>query len=310
MSEPTNLKPSLSKAQVFVRRLLSTLLLWTVILVAMFSGNRFISDGVFVLLIAFLALTGLVEFYGMVEKRGLACFKISGVIGGLLLMVGTFLNVTGHLGTTGSPARVNDFETGFLILFVLGLCVRQLFSKTNAAGLVAIATTLFGLMYVPWLLNFIQKINFFPFAPGSPPDAGKYFLFYFILLTKFSDMGAYLVGSLIGKHKMIPRISPAKTWEGFFGAILISTGASLAFVHFFGAKMVGMTYLHAIVLGVVLSVTAVIGDLIESLFKREAGVKDSGALFPGIGGILDLLDSLLFNAPIMYLYLRHIITHP
>ena len=310
MSEPINPKPALSKAQVFARRLTSTLLLWTVILAAMFSGNRIISDGVFVLLIAFLALTGLVEFYGMVEKRGLACFKWCGVIGGLLLMVGTFLNVTGHLGTRGSPARVNDFETGFLILFVLGLCMRQLFSKTNAAGLVAIATTLFGLMYVPWLLNFIQKINFFPFASGSPADAGKFFLLYFILITKFSDMGAYAVGSLIGKHKMIPRISPAKTWEGFFGAILVSTGASLAFVHFFGAKMVGMNYLHAIVLGVVLSVTAVIGDLIESLFKREAGVKDSGALFPGIGGILDLLDSLLFNAPIMYLYLRHIITHP
>jgi phosphatidate cytidylyltransferase len=309
MSEPTAAPPS--KTQVFLRRLLSTVVLWTVILLAMFSGNRIISDGVFVLLVAFLALAGLVEFYGLVEKRGLACFKISGVAGGLLLLVGTFLNVTGHLGTTGSPARVNDFETGFLILFVLGLCIRQLVSKSTATvGLTAIATTLFGLMYVPWLLNFIQKINFFPFAPGSPADAGKFFLLYFILITKFSDMGAYAVGSLIGRHKMIPRISPGKTWEGFFGAVLVSTGASLAFVHFFGAKMVGMNYLHAVILGVILSITAVIGDLIESLFKREAGVKDSGALFPGIGGILDLLDSLLFNAPIMYLYLRHILTHP
>ena len=71
-----------------------------------------------------------------------------------------------------------------------------------------------------------------------------------------------------------------------------------------------MHWLHAVVLGVLLGSTAVIGDLIESLFKREAGVKDSGGLFPGIGGILDLLDSLLFNAPIMYLYLRHVLTHP
>ena len=309
MSEPTTAAPAVSKAQIFLRRLLSTVVLWTVILTAMFSGNRFISDGVFLLLVAFLALSGLVEFYGIAEKRGLASFKISGVIGGLLLMVGTFLNLTGHLGTTGSPARVNDFETGFLILFVLGLCVRQFVSKSNTAGLVAISTTLFGLMYVPWLLNFIQKINFYPFSAGSPVDAGKYFLLYFILITKFSDMGAYAVGSLIGRHKMIPRISPAKTWEGFGGAIVVSTGASVAFVYFFGAKMVGMNYLHAVILGVVLSVTAVVGDLIESLFKREAGVKDSGALFPGIGGILDLLDSLLFNAPIMYLYLRHVLTH-
>ena len=309
MSEPAIAPPPLSKAQIFLRRLLSTVVLWTVILAAMFSGHRYIADGVFVLLVAFLALSGLVEFYGIAEKRGLASFKISGVIGGLLLMVGTFLNLTGHLGSTGSPARVNDFETSFLIVFVLGLCVRQFVSKSNTAGLVAISTTLFGLMYVPWLLNFIQKINFFPFAPGSPADAGKYFLLYFILVTKFSDMGAYAVGSLIGKHKMIPRISPGKTWEGFGGAILVSTGASLAFVHFFGAKMVGMNYLHAVILGVILSITAVIGDLIESLFKREAGVKDSGALFPGIGGILDLLDSLLFNAPIMYLYLRHVLAN-
>jgi phosphatidate cytidylyltransferase len=199
---------------------------------------------------------------------------------------------------------VNDFETSFLILFVLGLCLRQLFAKLNPAGITAIAVTLLGLMYVPWLLNFIQKIQFFPGVEG------KYFLLYFILITKFSDMGAYVVGSLVGRHKLIPRISPAKTWEGFIGAILVSTGASLMFVHFLGGHMAGMNTLHAIVLGVVLSVTAVIGDLIESLFKRECGVKDSGKVLPGIGGILDLLDSLLFNAPIMYLYLRHVLTNP
>ena len=303
MSAPTAAPPS--KAQVFLRRLLSTLLLWTVILAALFSGSALVSDGVCIALLIFLAVTGLAEFYGLAEKRGIACFKWCGSIGGVLLMAGTFLHLTTkYLGINDSPARANDFETGFLILFVLGLCVRQFVSKSNSTGILTIATTLFGLMYVPWLLNFIQKINFFPDVEG------KFFLLYFILVTKFSDMGAYAIGSLIGRHKMIPRISPGKTWEGFGGAILVSTGASLAFVHFFGAKMAGMNYLHAVVLGVILSVTAVVGDLIESLFKREAGVKDSGALFPGIGGILDLLDSLLFNAPIMYLYLRHILTHP
>jgi phosphatidate cytidylyltransferase len=302
MSDPASAIQPPSKMKVFLRRLVSTVILWTAILTAMFSGKRFISDGVFVLLVAFLALAGLVEFYGLAQKRGLASFKISGVIGGVLLMVGTFLNVTGHLGTAnGSPARVNDFETGFLILFVLGLSLRQLFAKLNPAGLSAIAVTLFGLMYVPWLLNFIQKINFFPGVEG------KYFLLYFILLTKFSDMGAYVVGSLIGKHKMIPRISPGKTWEGFVGAILVSTGASLVFVHFLGGHMAGMNTRQAVVLGVILSITAVLGDLIESLFKRECGAKDSGNILPGIGGILDLLDSLLFNAPIMYLYLRHVL---
>ena len=252
----------------------------------------------------FLAVAGLAEFYGLVERRNLVCFKWCGLLGGVLLMVGTFLHLTGHLGIYNSPARANDFETGFIILFVLGLCVRQFVSRSNTAGILAISTTLFGLMYVPWLLNFIQKINFFPGVDG------KFYVLYFIIVTKFSDTGAYAVGSLIGRHKMIPRISPGKTWEGFGGAIFFSTAASLVFAHFLGDKMAGMNRFHAVVIGVLLGSTAVIGDLIESLFKREAGVKDSGGLFPGIGGILDLLDSLLFNAPIMYLYLRHILTHP
>ncbi len=291
-----------SKRSVFLRRLLSFLILWTIVLTAMFSSNRLVSDYVFLVIIVFLAVTGLAEFYGLVEKRDLVCFKKTGIAGGLLLMIGTFLNLTGLIGTSGSPARVNDFETSFLILFVLGLCLRQFFSRSNTTGILAISTTLFGLMYVPWLLNFVQKINFFPRIQG------QYYLLYFILLTKFSDTGAYAVGSLIGRHKMIPRISPGKTWEGFGGAILGSTLASLAFVSFFKDRMTGMKWGHAIVLGVVLGVGAVVGDLIESIFKREAGVKDSGRFFPGIGGILDLLDSLLFNAPIMYLYLRHILS--
>jgi len=304
MSNAAAAAPTPSKARVFFRRLITTVILWTVILAGLFSSNAWISDGLFLLIIFLLALAGLAEFYGLAEKRGLACFKGCGLLGGALLMVGTFLNLTGHVGTSGSPARVNDFETGFIILFVLGLCVRQLAARNGTTGLVAIATTLFGLMYVPWLLNFIQKINFFPGVEG------KYFLLYFVLLTKFSDTGAYVVGSLIGRHKMIPRISPGKTWEGFVGAVALSMAASLIFVHFLGDRMRGMNWFHAIVLGVLLGVTAVVGDLIESLFKREAGVKDSGRFFPGIGGILDLLDSLLFNAPIMYLYLRHILTPP
>ena len=304
MSDPAVAPQSPSKAKVFARRLTSTAILWGVVLAAMFSGNKLISDYVFLLFMMVLACVGLLEFYGLVEKRGLVCFKNFGITAGVLLMIGTFLHVTGHLGIHESPSRVNDFETSLLILFVLGLCVRQFVSKHNTAGILAISTTLFGLMYVPWLLNFIQKINFFP----GINDNGKFYVLYFILVTKFSDTGAYVVGSLIGRHKMIPRISPAKTWEGFGGAIAVATGASLVFTHFLADKMPGMKPLHAIILGIILSCAAVIGDLIESLFKREAGVKDSGNFFPGIGGILDLLDSLLFNAPIMYLYLRHVLT--
>ncbi len=301
-STPPAAPAPISKFQVFLRRLLSFTILWTIVLCALFSTNRIVSDYVFLAVVVGLAVTGMAEFYDLVERRDLVCFKSWGILGGVLLMVGTFLNLTGVIGTSGSPARVNDFETSFLILFVLGLCLCQFFSKRNNAGLVAISTTLFGLMYVPYLLNFIQKINFFPRVEGH------YYLLYFILITKFSDTGAYAVGSLIGRHKMIPRISPGKTWEGFAGAILVSAGASVAFCHLFRAKLAGMNLTHSIILGVILGLAAVVGDLIESLFKREAGVKDSGRFFPGIGGILDLLDSLLFNAPLMYLYLRHVLT--
>ena len=305
MSEPTVAPAPPSKANVFLRRLASTAILWSVILVAIFSGNKLLSDYAFIGIMAVLAAVGLIEFYGLVERRGLVCFKFWGVLGGVLLMCGSFAHSQGWLGENRSPAAVNDFETSFLILFVLGLCVRQFVSRSNTAGILAISTTLFGLMYVPWLLNFIQKINFFPGISGN----GKFYVLYFILVTKFSDSGAYVVGSLIGRHKMIPRISPGKTWEGFGGAIIVSTAASLVFAHFAVEHLPGMKAFHAIVLGVVLSSTAVIGDLIESLFKREAGVKDSGNFLPGIGGILDLLDSLLFNAPIMYLYRRYFLTH-
>jgi phosphatidate cytidylyltransferase len=306
MPEPANAMPPTSKAQVFLRRAGSTLLLWTAVIGAMFSGNRILSDGVCGVFIAALAIIGLLEFYGLAQNCRLACFKFSGLVAGVLLVVGTFAHFQGWLGIHDTPARVNDFETGLLIVFVLGLCVRQFLAKENTNGITAIAVTLFGLMYVPWLLNFIQKIYFFP----GLDDEGKYYVLYFLLVTKFSDMGAYMVGSLIGRHKMIPRISPGKTWEGFGGAIVISTAGSLAYAHIFSAHMKGMNATHAIILGVILSIAAVIGDLIESLFKREAGAKDSGKLFPGIGGILDLVDSLLFNAPLMYLYLRHILTHP
>lgn len=293
----------LSKGAVFRRRLLSFTILWGVVLGALFSGNKILSDYVFLLIVAFLAVTGLMEFYGMVARLGYACYTKEGILGGALLLVATFGYISGDFGKAAGPSRVNDFETSFFILFVLGLCIRQFVSRHTTTGIVAISTTLFGLMYVPWLLNFVQKINFF----GQGVD-GHFYVLYFIIVTKLSDCGAYAVGSLIGKHKMIPRISPGKTWEGFGGAVVVSTASSVIFARVAATHLTGMTTLHAVILGVILSIAAVIGDLIESLFKREAGLKDSGRFFPGIGGILDLLDSLLFNAPLMYLYLRHVLT--
>ncbi len=294
-----------SKGKVFLRRLVSSLALWSVVLGAVFSGNELVSGGVFLAIMLALSAVGLLEFYGLVEKRGLVCFKEWGLVGGLLLTLATFLYLSGLLGVKEQPAKAGDFESSLVIVLVLGLCVRQFCYPSNTNGLLAISTTLFGLMYVPWLLNFIQKIQYFPRIDGQ----GSFYVLYFVLVTKFSDTGAYAVGSLIGRHKMIPRISPGKTWEGFWGALVFSVGASVGCAALMGGRLPGMNLGHAVVLGLLLGATAVLGDLIESLFKREAGVKDSGAFLPGIGGILDLLDSLLFNAPLMYLYLRHILVH-
>ena len=304
INAPPAAKAPPSKVAIFWRRLFSSVLLWAVVLGALFWQNKVLSDYVFLGAVMALAGFGLAEFYELVGRRGLVCFKVLGIVGGLAMMVSTFIYLSGQFLSTRSPAQANSFETVILIIFVLGLCIRQFMSKRNTMGILAISTTLFGLMYVPWLLNFMQKIVYYPF---DDPRTGRYYVLYFIAITKFSDLGAYVTGSLIGKHKMIPRISPGKTWEGFGGAVVFSTLVSLLFAHFGGSVLVGMNYLHAVILGVLLSTAAVVGDLIESLFKREAGVKDSGRFFPGIGGILDLMDSLLFNAPLMYLYLRHVL---
>jgi phosphatidate cytidylyltransferase len=311
MAEPTPASPP-SKGIIFFRRLGSTVALWSFVLLALFAGRNPLGDTLFFIVMVTLAVLGLKEFYALVGKAGLDCFPKWGLFGGVVLMVASFVHLQGGLRLRISTASPSDFETAILILFVLGLFLVQFFCKKGGSGLVRISATLLGLMYVPWLLNFIQKLHFFPPVVGadgtSVSISGNFYVLYFILITKFSDLGAYVTGSLIGKHKMIPRVSPGKTWEGFGGAIVIATGVSVVFAHFLQHKLYGMTLMHAVVLGVLLSVSAVVGDLIESIFKREAQVKDSGTLFPGIGGILDLLDSLLFNAPLIYLYLRYVLT--
>lgn len=254
---PANPSPR-SRRRTFLRRLASTILLSAIVLTAIFSENRVVREPVFLLLMMGLAWAGLVEFYALVERRGLVCFKAWGVFNGLLLMFATFWYLTHASGHQRLPSKANDFQTGVLVLIVLGLCVRQFLARSNAAELTAISTTLFGLLYVPWLLNFIQKIAFYPGFDG------RFYVLYFTVVTKFSDLGACVVGSLFGRHKIIPRISPAKTWEGFAGAIVISSIASVLMDRFLGDRLPGMRPLDAIPLGALLGIAAVIGDLIES----------------------------------------------
>ena len=285
-----------TKLQTFFKRLLSTVLLWAVLLGALFSGNKSIADLVLLIVLIVISVFGLMEFCDMTGKRGIASFRRYAIFAGCLFIVVNWLAHTGKIlgGVPQAPLLINMPLSGIIIVC---LFIRRLFWEDMQRGIAAIGSTVLGLVYVPWLLVFLMGIYFHSATHGS------WWLLYFILVSKCSDMGAYAVGSMIGKHKMIPRISPGKTWEGFGGAIVVSTGVSLVFAHFAQDKLIGITAIHAVMLGVVLSIGAVVGDLIESLFKRESGVKDSGAYFPGIGGVLDLVDSLLFNAPIMFAYL-------
>lgn len=286
-----------SKLQTFLQRLVSTIVLWALVLGALFSGNRTVADLALLVVLNVICFFALLEFGDLILARGGKFFRTYALTGGVCYLGISWWAQSGRPPFDGDVLYRLALDGPLSGAIVFGLLVRRLFWKDTVGGTAAIGATLLGMVYVPWLLNYLQRCYFLGGADGS------WWLLYFILVTKASDMGAYALGSLIGRHKMIPRVSPGKTWEGFGGAILASTAVSLVFAHFAQGHLAGMTVTHAAALGVLLGVGAVAGDLIESLFKREAGVKDSGRYFPGIGGVLDLVDSLLFNAPIMYAYL-------
>ncbi len=292
-----------SRKAVFVSRLGSTLILWGVALWIIFSGFEF----GFFCLIGALGLLGLREFFRMLDNIALPNHRVTAMICGAVSLIGSFYYFS-RFGLWQSY----DFEMAVILVFLLVVFGRQMFEKTREElPLEKMAYTLFGLLYVIWLFNFVTKIVYVvPRTPGGEVT-GQFYVFYLIVITKFSDMGAYLTGSLIGKHKMIPHISPAKTWEGFFGALAFATLGSYIVFFFMGERF--LTYLnwtHATVLGVLLGFAAIVGDLAESIIKRSTGVKDSGSFLPGIGGALDLIDSVLFTAPLLFFYLRLIVRVP
>ncbi|MBL67822.1 MAG: hypothetical protein CMO74_05130 [Verrucomicrobiales bacterium] len=280
-----------SKAGIFVRRFCSASLLWGVLLLGLFYENPAIAKPAFLLIMLLLAGLGLREFFELSEQGGFPGRPWQGTLAGMTMVGGVFLLLA--LPREPRTDLVPLFEICFLSFFILAVGVRHIFLDDIQGKL---GVTIMGVLYVAMLLNFLQLIQF---------EFGPWFLLFFIVVTKASDTGAYLLGSAIGRHKMLPTISPGKTWEGFAGAILLSVGAAAAFNHFGEDYFSRMPMSHACVVGVVLGVGAVFGDLVESKLKRVAGAKDSGSYFPGIGGILDLLDSLLFNAPMMYLYLKY-----
>ena len=289
-----------SKAAAFARRLASSVVLLGIVFYGLLAGGA-LSVALVGGLIMLLNIVGLLEFYGMVGANGLPRFKWLGLAGGVALVSVLFLHLS---GLAKAPVGAAELELGILAILLLVLLVRRVFAHPAPPAFAMVGHTMLGVLCVSWLLGFMLKIFFYAAPQGAAFDGG-YCLLFFILATTCSDIGAYSLGSLIGRHKMIPKVSPTKTWEGFAGAILLSTAAAMVMAHYWGAaRLGGMTLAHAAALGLVLAVGAVLGDLVESVFKRDSGVKDSGSFFPGIGGILDLLDSLLFNAPLMFLYLR------
>jgi phosphatidate cytidylyltransferase len=222
---------------------------------------------------------------------------------GAASFIGTFLALR-----TNSQTAAYDFEMFVLLVFLFGVFARQMFRQTaKYAPLETMAYTLFGLLYVAWLFNFLTKIVYaIPRAP-SGATLGQYYVLYLVVVTKFADMGAYIVGSRIGRHQMIPHISPAKTWEGFGGSLAFAVIGSYLLIFLMAQQLVWLNFLHGTILGLLIGLAAIVGDLSESIIKRSTGVKDSGAALPGIGGVLDLIDSLLFSAPILFFYLRFLV---
>ena len=284
---------------VFLSRLASTLVLWTVVLWTIFSGYEL---GFFVMLAA-VGLAGLWEFYRMLDHKGLPNFKIVGMICGAIMLGGSF-----HYYRSVGPSQSYDWEMISLVGFLLTVFTRQMFKgKQDISPLPTMAFTLFGLLYVIWMFNFLNKIVYLLPRAADHHVTGQFYVLYLIVVTKFSDMGAYLTGSVIGKHKLVPHISPKKTWEGFFGALLFSVLGSYGMLSLMPKHLNRIDLADAGILGLVLGFAAVVGDLAESILKRSTDTKDSGSFLPGIGGALDLIDSLLFTAPLLFFYLRAII---
>lgn len=299
--EQAETKPTVTRST-FLFRFISTIVLWSVALVIAFSGYEF----AFYALICVFGLIALWEFYRMLDHRGLPNFKITAMICGAVMLVGSFY----YFAKMG-PARSYDFEVAVLVFFLLTVFARQMFARLrDDEPLQTMAYTLFGLLYVLWLFNFMTKIVYLMPRSSSGAVTGQFYCLYLIAVTKFSDMGAYLVGSAVGRRLMIPHISAKKTWEGFFGALAFALLASLMLFKLMPGHLAALNWTHATVLGLLLGFAAVIGDLAESIIKRSTGVKDSGNFLPGIGGALDLLDSLLFTAPLLFFYLRLVIRVP
>ena len=261
-----------------LKRIISSVVLIAIICAVIFS------KALCGLTVVLFIIAGLYEYFTMLEKKGISIYKYFGIGMGIIIPLSIMFQF--------EPTK--NWELLFIVLALLFLILMQFKRRNNSGVIVDISTTLFGILYVSWFFSFAIKIRYM--------DGGLGFLAALLLITKLGDIGAYVVGRSFGRHLLIPRISPNKTIEGALGSFIFSLiGAliSMAFLDF--------GYLHLILIGAGLSILGQLGDLSESLLKRDCGVKDSGNLIPGMGGMLDEIDSLIFTAPVFYFYLSAIV---
>ncbi len=241
----------------------------------------------FLFVLLALIMGGLYEFFYLTKKKGIPIYSYTGIIIGLFIPISIFMQFE----------LTKRLELLFVVILLLMIFMMQFMRKNNANAIVGISTTFFGVLYVSWLFSFLIKIRFL--LPGWD---GIGLLGFILLVTKMGDIGALLVGSSFGKHPLLPRISPNKTIEGSFGSFIFSTIAAILARSFIPAQF-DFSLTQIAIIGVVIGGLGQLGDLSESLIKRDFNVKDSGNWLPGMGGVLDVIDSILFTAPAFYFYM-------
>jgi len=232
------------------------------------------------------------EFYGLLEAGSMPVSKKWGTFSGLLFIIATWFHMTGNLST--------ELLWSVLLLVVVSNFFRILAHPNLRKGLESCMGTILGIVYVPLLWSFVVRL----FLCGDLSKPG-WAAFYVILCMKMSDSGGYFFGSRFGKHKLAPTISPKKSWEGLVGGVIFCLVVNLAWMLVSKGQinsLIHLTWGHALVLSFLFPIVGTAGDLVESMFKRAVNVKDSNTMVYGLGGILDMVDSILFTAPMLYIY--------
>lgn len=257
----------------------------------------FVPAGNPVALLVLLAVCGLAmhEIYTLMAKGGMPASKKMGLTSGLIFVAMTWC-------VSVSEQWTDDALWALMLLILILNFFRILVDHSNAQRALRNALgTLFGFVYVAFFWSFFVRL-YLAGDPAEPMRVG----FYLLLAVKWGDAGAYFIGSRFGKHRLAPTISPKKSWEGLFGGFLFSCGVGAIWWQL-NDGMLGpyhFSFYHAMILGILLPIIGTLGDLVESLFKRAVDIKDSGAIAHGMGGMLDMIDSLLFTAPFMYIYVQ------